>query len=129
MGTGLTNGKMDSAEVVRVVTGRNDRKITLLEYRRWKRSLGLKSGHGMLGESYDGWKALPKDRNKCLLCFSAVEDVRHVIMDYTHMSVLKANFTETVPQMTRSQEDRDRFVRIALFGRFNLILTVPTHVN
>ena len=66
--------------------GRFDRarvqgKRLLTRFRGGATGLRVDTGRWQMYRTQSGWKALPRHRRKCPLCFSAVEDHRHVLCD------------------------------------------------
>ena len=82
------------------------------------------TGRWQMYRTQSGWKALPRHRRKCLLCFSAVEDHGHVLCDCPAyksdrerlMAQIQNHCPVTLPETLQSEKDRDKFIEVALFG-------------
>ena len=105
-----------SSEGGRFVQSIIEGKRLLTRFRGGASGLRVDTGRWEMFKTAHGWRCLPKNMRTCMMCFGAVEDPRHVLLNCPAYDCARNKLLSKMGVTLGSVAQNDEFIRRALFG-------------
>merc|ERR1711871_692070 len=100
----------------RFVTPVIEGKRLLTRFRGGASGLRVDTGRWEMFRTSQGWQKLPKDKRTCLVCYGAVEDARHVMLDCPAYCGARQRMLSKMGACLGDAAQNDEIIHRALFG-------------